>query len=88
MTKPTIAERGWLGIVIDDYLRPALKNAENIASDLENIELCDASGCGLMFDRRDKRAGIFRKGSQTYHFCPACEMTAQAASLNTGSSAP
>ena len=78
MSKPAIAVRGRLGIVIDDYLRPAFKNAESIASDLDQIELCDASGCGLMFDRRDKRAGTFREGNQTYLFCAACEMTSQA----------
>ena len=89
MSKPTIAERGWLGIIIDDCLRPALKNAESIASDLESIELCDASGCGMMFDRRDKRAGIFREGNQAFNFCPACEMTAQAAAVpSTGSGTP
>jgi hypothetical protein len=44
MSKPAIVERGRLGIVIDDYLRHAFKNAESSASDLDQIELCDASG--------------------------------------------
>jgi hypothetical protein len=78
VTKPTIAERGWLGIVIDDHLRPALKDAESIASDLDQIELCDRPGCGLMFDRRDARHGSFMSGGITYRYCPACEIEAKA----------
>lgn len=73
----TIAERGWLGSVIDDHLRPALKDAESLLSDLENITICDHPRCGLMFDLRDPRHGKFNIGTTAHHYCPACEIEAQ-----------
>lgn len=77
MSRPTIAETGWADFTID-HLRESLKAAEGTASDLAKLRMCDAVGCGRMFDCTDPRSktSVF-KGTE-YNFCPACEMEAQA----------
>ena len=78
MTQITVAEVEWTEFV-RDALAEAIKRANNTASDLRNVAMCDAAGCGFMFDTRDPRHGSFKneKTGQTYHFCPACEREAQ-----------
>jgi hypothetical protein len=75
MTKPTIAEVGWLEFVID-HLKPALQAAENNLSDLQNLAVCDAPKCLRLFDRTDPRAGLYAVAKLFY--CPACEIEAKA----------
>lgn len=70
----SIAERGWLGAVIDDHLRPALKFAEEQASDLDKLAMCDIAGCGRVHDATDPRASTVVDHGTTYHFCAACEI--------------
>ncbi|MBY0561419.1 hypothetical protein [Hyphomicrobium sp.] len=74
----TIAERGYLGIIIDDHLRPALRAAEEIFTDLDHLESCSISDCGRLFDARDPRSAKFEFGGTTHHVCPGCEFEAQA----------
>ena len=76
MSKTTLAETGWLDFTID-HLRESLKAAENTASDIVRLRMCDAAGCGRMFDSGDPRAAKAVEGHITYDFCPACEMEAQ-----------
>lgn len=77
MTTPKIAESGWVDFVIDN-LRLALKAAEGTASDIARLRMCDAAGCGRMFDSGDPRGLSTETGGVRYDFCPACEMEAQA----------
>lgn len=70
----TIAERGWLGALIDDQLRPALKMAEKMASDLDNLGHCDAADCGRMFDTTDPRSSSAVDHGTKYLFCPGCTL--------------
>lgn len=83
MSKPTIADSGWADLTLD-HLRAALKAAENTASDMAALQICDAADCGHIFDGRDKRSCTITEGKTTYHFCPACEMEAQAAAVDRG----
>lgn len=78
MGKPSIADSGWTEMTVD-YLRAALKAAEGTATDMANLRLCDAAGCGRIFDGTDPRSLSITEGSTRYDFCPACEMEAQSA---------
>lgn len=92
MSRPTIAERGFLDAVLKDHLEPAIKYAKEALSDLEKLELCDAPGCGRLFDKTDPRSSKFtatsQYGSSTHFYCPACEMEARASTVSPSQSAP
>lgn len=56
MTKPTLAECGWLEFVINDHLRPALKAAEDTLADLVHVRQCESADCDMIFDGPHARA--------------------------------
>lgn len=77
MSKVTLAEVGWTEYV-RETLTEALDRAQKTVADMHMLALCDAAGCGFMFDTRDARC-LVAKGDDgcTYHFCPACEIEAK-----------
>jgi hypothetical protein len=72
----TIAERGWLGSIVDEHLRVALEAAEQTLSDLDKMELCSGADCGRMFDTTDPRSAAIPHNGTTLLYCPGCEAEA------------